>query len=386
MPKNEKEKKTAAERQRDIDQLAGAIEPFDRETLLAVLREKNIKTEDLNQAIRKTIKDFPKVDRSKKSKVGDKNHVSREAYIAAKPLERIIDQPDFKPVHFLECGWNRQKPVARVHVSNWWGTGFLVSRSLIMTNNHVIENEAQGRLATAEFNYQMDHEGNMLSSDTWDGDPDSFFHTDVDLDYTVMRLKGRYSFGLIQYQPPQWVTQIPGLTNTRLPILPSEPPIPPGPDPRMRMMVEGFSDLIGRIFGTTTIDWAHMFTPTKHAGDEWGYIPLKDTIMAVGARINIIQHPQTRPKEVAMHDNELQHVLTDAIHYRTDTDLGSSGSPVFDNYWDIIALHHAAGDWDSATSSWLDNEGMRIDRIIDDLQANLRGTSEEHILTELGIP
>ncbi len=373
----------------DTEQLKGILEEFDKETLHSVLRELNIKPGDLRRAIVKKTKDFPQVNRKKKSKVGDRNHLSKEAYVAAKPFnERVIGLPDFKPVHFLECGWERQKPVARMNVGSWFGTGFLVSRSLIMTNNHVIPSVASGRIANAEFNYQTDHEGNMLSMDSWDGDPDNFFHTDVNLDYTVMRLKGRTSFRFVQPKPYVPYLRTPYI-GPKLPLPIPRPPIS-GPDtPRMPETMEGLTDIIALVVNRLVSAWGPVGPVTafltKHAGDTWGFIPLQDTVMTVGARLNIIQHPAMRPKEVAMHSNELTHMLTDAIHYTTDTEGGSSGSPVFDNSWDLIALHHAAGDWNSATSSWIDNEGMRIDRIIDDLQANLRGTSEAHILDELGI-
>jgi V8-like Glu-specific endopeptidase len=29
------------------------------------------------------------------------------------------------------------------------------------------------------------------------------------------------------------------------------------------------------------------------------------------------------------------------LHYRTPTDPGSSGSPVFNSEWEVIALHHS---------------------------------------------
>jgi endonuclease G len=99
----------------------------------------------------------------------------------------------------------------------------------------------------------------------------------------------------------------------------------------------------------------------------------------------VIQHPQARSKEVALHDNEITTIFASAIRYRTDTEPGSSGSPVFDNEWELIALHHAGGDFQNG--QWLNNEGMRIDMIIDDLQNHYRGTpAGQAILNELGIP
>ena len=47
------------------------------------------------------------------------------------------------------------------------------------------------------------------------------------------------------------------------------------------------------------------------------------------------------------------------VHYKTPTDPGSSGSPVFNQKWQLVALHHAASTQKQA------NEGVRIDVIID---------------------
>jgi len=376
------QKKTKAERKRDIKQFKGMMEQFDEETVKEVLRERNIKTEDLYQAISKKVKDFPNVDRKTISKIGDRNHLSTEAYIEENINERIILDENFLPVHFLECGWTRQKPVARVHVTGyWWGTGFLVSRSLFMTNNHVIENETQGSAAEMEFNYQRDHDGNMLTSDTWDGDPDSYFITDPDLDYTILRLKGRrqWSFATVPSRP----YYVAGPVVPHIPVPQPRPGPGPGPLGGVPMSEEALVDLLGTIFGTASIqDWMQRFYRTSHAGDTWGHIPLKDNTIAEGNRLNIIQHPSLRPKEVCVQDNKLSQIYPTAIHYYTDTEGGSSGSPVFNNSWDIVAIHHAAGDWNDVNNRWDDNEGMRIDKIIDDLQAR----APANILTELGIP
>ncbi len=61
------------------------------------------------------------------------------------------------------------------------------------------------------------------------------------------------------------------------------------------------------------------------------------------------------------------------VQYLTDTLPGSSGSPVFDTDWNLIALHHSGG-WltepNAATkSTYYRNEGIAIDSIIQDLAA-----------------
>ena len=56
---------------------------------------------------------------------------------------------------------------------------------------------------------------------------------------------------------------------------------------------------------------------------------------------NIIQHPQGRMKRVAMRNNRILSDTGLAIRYQADADGGSSGSPVFNSDWQLIALHHA---------------------------------------------
>jgi endonuclease G len=346
----------------DYEQLKGILEEFDKETVLKVLREQDLDIEKLQQPMIKHTKDFPDLKLGPKSKAGDKNVVSKEDYMAQSKIERIIavtgEEPDFLPVHFLECGWNFSKPVARILVRGyWWGTGFLVSRSLFMTNNHVIPDENKGSLAEAEFNYQLDHDANPTPKDVFYGDPDSFFHTNPSLDYTIMRLKPHRIFPLAALAQDPWRRYFAREQS------PEELDL---------------GSLTATLVGRATLYLSH------HAGDSWGHIPLVDKAMTVEQRLNIIQHPRTRYKEVCLHDNRITEIFANAIHYTTDTENGSSGSPVFDNEWELLAIHHAAGDYHAG--KWIDNEGMRIDSIIDDLQNSLRGTSDEGVLTELGIP
>jgi V8-like Glu-specific endopeptidase/endonuclease/exonuclease/phosphatase family metal-dependent hydrolase/lysophospholipase L1-like esterase len=80
-----------------------------------------------------------------------------------------------------------------------------------------------------------------------------------------------------------------------------------------------------------------------------------------GDRVNIIQHPQGRQKEIAIHDNKVLYVKDKVIQYRTDTQPGSSGSAVFNNDWDLVALHHAG--W-SDVGGAATNEGIRMAAIV----------------------
>ncbi len=79
-------------------------------------------------------------------------------------------------------------------------------------------------------------------------------------------------------------------------------------------------------------------------------------------------------------------VFENRVRYTTDTEPGSSGSPVFNNRWDLIAIHHAAGRWDAGANAWVSNEGMRMDKIIADLRNHYGGNDAGRaILEELGI-
>lgn len=63
----------------------------------------------------------------------------------------------------------------------------------------------------------------------------------------------------------------------------------------------------------------------------------------VPTRVNIIQHPLGGPKRVALRDNlVLQPRAPRELVYMTDTTIGSSGAPVLDDQWRVVALHRAS--------------------------------------------
>lgn len=58
------------------------------------------------------------------------------------------------------------------------------------------------------------------------------------------------------------------------------------------------------------------------------------------------------------------------MQYLTDTMPGSSGSPVFDKDWRLVALHHSGG-WilePGSKSRYFRNEGIHIERVLDVLR------------------
>jgi V8-like Glu-specific endopeptidase/endonuclease/exonuclease/phosphatase family metal-dependent hydrolase len=205
-------------------------------------------------------------------------------------FEKISGGADFLPASFLYRGADAAASVCRTNLPGGSGTGFLIATSnFIMTNNHVIADKDEARDATAEFRFEEGGDSLMVNLD-----PDRFFVTSKDLDFTIV---GCHDPALDDFDP------IPLLRN-------------------------------------------HS-TVTR------------------GEKVNIVQHPRGRPKEVALHNNDVLRIKDKVIWYETDTEPGSSGSPVFNNSWDLFALHHAGWVEGGVTT----NEGVRIAAIVSHLVA-----------------
>ena len=81
-------------------------------------------------------------------------------------------------------------------------------------------------------------------------------------------------------------------------------------------------------------------------------------------RVYIIQHPQGREKKIGMIHNVVVGVTEDVIQYRTDTEAGSSGSPVFNEQWQLVGLHHRWGSTVKGGRTEYYNQGRRIERVV----------------------
>ncbi|MUN42720.1 DNA/RNA non-specific endonuclease [Actinomadura litoris] len=84
----------------------------------------------------------------------------------------------------------------------------------------------------------------------------------------------------------------------------------------------------------------------------------------IGEFVTIVQHPRGGRKQVALRENRIVDVADRFLHYATDTEPGSSGSPVFNDQWEVVALHHAgvpAPEQDELGG--FVNEGVRVSRV-----------------------
>jgi len=90
---------------------------------------------------------------------------------------------------------------------------------------------------------------------------------------------------------------------------------------------------------------------------------------AAGDRVYIIQHPNGSPKKIGMINNEIRFVDDDVVQYLTDTYAGSSGSPVFDERWRLVALHHRWVEYKRQGEIEYRNQGRRITRVAAGLSA-----------------
>jgi S1-C subfamily serine protease len=123
------------------------------------------------------------------------------------------------------------------------------------------------------------------------------------------------------------------------------------------------------ILGEEDGDWAtfRLKTPVE------GRAPLRLATEAspAGAWVAVIQHPRGLPKKIALHHNVVTFADGDVVQYLADTEGGSSGSPVFDERWQVVALHQAGGDLPlpGTKATVFRNQGIPIAKVVARLAA-----------------
>ncbi len=107
--------------------------------------------------------------------------------------------------------------------------------------------------------------------------------------------------------------------------------------------------------------------------------PLAKRLPLVGKnqRVYVIGHPRGGGLSYSMDDNLLLDLERPEVHYRAPTEGGSSGSPVFNQQWDLLALHHAGGmkmqKLNGQAGTYPANEGISFQSIREAVAAKLTG-------------
>ena len=199
-----------------------------------------------------------------------------EAKTGAERIQGKTD--DFVGVSFLDLARKAANAVGRVVFADLApvGSGFLVSDRLFITNNHVIPDIAAAKRLLVEFSYELDITGKPLEPTRFRFDPDACFITDE---------RDDLDFTIVAVGE--------------------------------------------KLIGSRTLA-------------EYGCCPLLATSdkHIKGEFVNIIQHPDGDYKKVVVRENNLVARFGTVLHYFADTSPGSSGSPVFNDQWEVIALHH----------------------------------------------
>ena len=246
-------------------------------------------------------------------------------------LERIIAGNDLVSINYLSKGLLAARPVCRIQLRDsgknvlGFGSGFLVAPEILMTNHHVLGAASDARDSVADFDFELDANGNERQAVHFSLDPVRLFYANVTLDFAIVAVQPRSEDG-------------------------------------------------------------------AHELREWDWLPLdgRPGKSDPGEYLTIIQHPSGERKQVCVRENKFLKFVGDAMWYATDTLGGSSGSPVFNRFWQVVALHHSGvprknrqGQWltrdghvwddsmDENLIDWAANEGIRISSIIQHLSLSL---------------
>ncbi len=264
--------------------------------------------------------------------------------VAAQRLERILAGNDLTDISYLALGLVRARPVGRITIRSagrltGYGTGFLVAPGVLLTNQHVFPSAQVAADSLLQLNFERAITGRELTPATFS----------------------------LRSDPPPIIH--PGLDFALVAVSPSS--------------AEG--------------------TPLTNFG--WLTLNPEPGKAFVGEYLTIIQHPRGEPKQICVRENRLLKYAPGEpwLWYQTDTVGGSSGSPVFNTSWDVVALHHQGvprvsksnvpiakngRPWQASMGDdaidWIANEGIRISSILAWLAAHHAGHPLVQAVTTAG--
>lgn len=116
-------------------------------------------------------------------------------------LERIIEENDLISSRFLPIGTAVARAVGRITLRQnsrtvGYGTGFLVSPKLLLTNHHVLETAEIAANSLVEFDFFERSNGAVQPTVIHRLQPEQFFLNDRDLDYAIVAVAPQSDGGL----------------------------------------------------------------------------------------------------------------------------------------------------------------------------------------------
>jgi len=81
---------------------------------------------------------------------------------------------------------------------------------------------------------------------------------------------------------------------------------------------------------------------------------------STGDKVIVVGYPYGGALSFSLSESAIVAVNDQLVHYRTPTSPGSSGSPVFDGNWNLLAMHHSGQTRDGSTLC----EGIRTSAIL----------------------
>jgi V8-like Glu-specific endopeptidase len=125
------------------------------------------------------------------------------------------------------------------------------------------------------------------------------------------------------------------------------------------------------------------------------YLPLRPAVLQQNNRVVIIQHPGGYPKQVSLQNNLVADANARLVQYYTSTRAGSSGSPVLDDNFAVVAIHHGTVHnpaWDNASQirggpkaledAQYRNQGTSVIALLEDLKKTAPGLLAELTILE----
>lgn len=225
----------------------------------------------------------------------------------------------------------------RVFMPMPFGSGFLVGKNYLMTNHHVLQQAEEAGEFLAQFGYEKDLFGRTTLPVEYELNT-NFFVTSPRLDYTLVKLhpeshlgEAGENFGYLRMlKNPNVIA--PPLTIEEAEELAIEVQLEPEVQKRLRQET----------------------------------ILKNQTPGLPGEPVNIIQHPKGQPKQIVLSSNRMLEITHNYLRYEADANFSSSGSPVLNQQWQLVGLHHAA--LADEKHNIVGQEGIRICRIVEDLE------------------